>query len=649
MPDALLFLLLSLGTGAAYALLGNGIVAIHKGSGVLNFAQGAVAMFAMYCYAALIAAGLSKYVALVITLLGAAAAGALIAVTIFRPLRNAPVLAKVVVTLGLLIGLQGLAIVIWGIDAKFLPSLFPTNAVAIGDSHVGADRFYMLGTALLVAGLLWAGFRFTRLGLATQAASENERGASLLGFSPTTIAAINWALGCALAALAGALIAPITTLDSAVMPLLVLPALAAALAGRFSSFGITTAAAFGIGWAQSWLQNAWTQPGVQTAAPFVIVILIMVVAGRALPSRGAISEGRPPRAPIGGSRWIPTGLSIVAVGVMLAAFNATYQAALQASLITAILALSLVVLTGYVGQISLMQFTFAGVGGLITAKFADRLGVPFPLSIVIAAVLVAPIGALLGTPALRVRGLSLAVVTLGAAVAADAVVFQNTGWTGGLDGMSVPTPAIGSFSFDPYTHPARYGAFVLAVLVLVALLVGNLRRSGAGRQMLAVRSNERAAAVAGVNVAAVKLKAFMLSSVIAAIAGGLLAYSNPFLVFGSGTFAAMPSITLVTLVYIGGIASVGGAIMAGFMTIGGVAYVLLNNIPGFDDGYLLISGAALIWTVIAQPDGVLVDLGDQLGKLRARLFPGQAAATVSGAPDRSVLAEETASGPVRVP
>jgi branched-chain amino acid transport system permease protein len=194
--------------------------------------------------------------------------------------------------------------------------------------------------------------------------------------------------------------------------------------------------------------------------------------------------------------------------------------------------------------------------------------------------------------------------------------------------MAVAIPEIGGFSLDPYTHPTRYGGFVLAVLVLVALAVGNLRRSGAGRQMLAVRSNERAAAVAGVNVAAVKLKAFMVSSVIAAVAGGLLAYSNPFLVFGNGQFAAMPSITLVTLVYIGGIASVGGAVMAGFMSVGGVAYVLLNHIHGFDDVYLLISGVALIWTVIAHPDGVVVDVGARLGRLRARLTRPSAYGTV---------------------
>jgi ABC-type branched-subunit amino acid transport system permease subunit len=434
------------------------------------------------------------------------------------------------------------------------------------------------------------------------------------------------------------------------MPLLVLPALAAALAGRFSSFGITTAAAFGIGWAQSTLLHVWTQPGVQTAAPFVIVIFIMVVAGRALPTRGAIVEGRPPRAPIGRNRWLFLLLGVGAVIIMLATFNATYQTALATSLTTAILCLSIVVLTGYVGQISLMQLTFAGLGGFITAKAASSWGLPFPLTIIVGALLAAPLGAILGAPALRVRGLALAVVTLGAAVAVDAVLFQNQGWTGGLDGEPVPEPHLWGFSLEPFGHPVRYGAFCLIALVLMGIMVGNVRKSGAGRRMLAVRSNERAAAVAGVNVAAVKLQAFTLSSFIAALAGGCLAYSNSFIVFGGGQFAAMPSITLVTTAYIGGIASVSGAMLAGFIASGGVLYVLMSGIGGFDNWYLVVSGVGLVLTVILQPDGVVVKMQDDFAnlvrKVRGLRKPPEGEAPTGGEPP--ALTEEE-PGALRVP
>ena len=616
MPNFILALLLSLGTGAVYALLAQGIVAIYKGSGVLNFAQGAVAMFSTYVFVELTGAGMNRYLAIILVVLGSAIAGAIVSVGIFRPLRTAPPLAKAVAALGLLVGFQGIVVIIWGTGAQIVPSLFPTRGIKLTDvAYIGEDRLWMAGTALVVAALLWAAFKFTRLGLATQAASENERGASLLGYSPTVIAALNWALGFALAALGGAMIASITTLDSASMPLLVLPAMAAALIGRFASFWGATLAAFGIGWVEVWVFREWTQPGVQTAAPFVVVILVMVIVGRALPTRGAVSEGRPPLAPIGLARWLSVPLVVGAAAVMLATFDATYQSALTTTMTMAIIALSLVVVTGYSGQISLMQMTFAGLGGLITAKVASNWGVPFPLSILLAAAIVAPMGALLGAPALRVRGLSLAIVTLAASISVDAVFFQNAGWGGGQDGVPVPSPSLVGISLDPFAHPARYGTFVLVMLVLVALLVGNLRRSGLGRQMLAVRSNERAAAVAGVDVAAVKLQAFTISSIVAAIGGGVLAYANQFFLVATGDFGASPSINLVTIAYIGGIASVGGGVIAGLIAAGGIVYVLLSSIGGFTDYYLLFTGVGLVWTVMAHPDGVAPFFGEKLARL----------------------------------
>ncbi|MFT3865097.1 MAG: ABC transporter permease [Solirubrobacterales bacterium] len=623
MPEFIVWLLLSLGSGAAYALLGNGIVAIYKGSGVLNFAQGGIAMFATFCYLALIKDGMNHWVAVVAVMLGAAIGGALVAILILRPLRNAPTLAKVLVTLGILTALQGLASIIWSNQALLVISLLPTNGISIGHNFVGEDRLYMAGIALFTTAVLWVLYRFTRLGLATQAVSQSERGAALLGYSPTTISAINWGLGSALAALAGVFIAPITTLDVATLPLVVVPALAAALVGRFSSFWITTLAAFGIGWAQTATFSLWTLTGVQSAVPFVIVILVMVVAGRALPSRGALAEGRPPRAPLGFRvrLWPTLGFAAAAV-ILFAVLSNTYANALAYSLTAAIIALSLVVLTGFVGQISLMQMTFAGIGGLLTAKFAVNWGIPFPLPIVLAAVVAAPIGAALGSPALRVRGLSLAIVTLGAAVAIDAVIFQNGTFSHGNEGLEVPTPHLWGFSLEPFAHPMRFGVFTLVALVVVALLVGNVRRSGIGRRMLAVRSNERAAAASGVNVPMVKLQAFALSSAIAALGGGVLAYANPFLLLGEGAYGATPSIALLIMAYIGGIALVSGGVVGGLVIAGGILYALLNGISGFSDWYPLLSGVGLIQVLLVHPDGVAEYFGKHLrllaGKLRGR-------------------------------
>lgn len=181
----------------------------------------------------------------------------------------------------------------------------------------------------------------------------------------------------------------------------------------------------------------------------------------------------------------------------------------------------------------------------------------------------------------------------------------------------------------------RYGVMCLVGLVLMCLLVSNIRRSALGRRMLAVRGNERAAAVAGVNVSAVKLQAFMLASVIAAVGGGLLAYANPYFEVGTGQFNAVASISLVTIAYIGGIASISGAVLAGLIASGGVLYVALSGISGFDNWYVLVSGVGLLWTVIQQPDGVVPFnqkmAHDLMKKVRARRAGGsQVAAAEPG-------------------
>ncbi|HEY2436601.1 MAG TPA: ABC transporter permease, partial [Solirubrobacteraceae bacterium] len=527
------FAILGFGAGVAYALLSFGVVVVYKGSGVLNFSQGAIAMFAAFCYADLAGssqgqAGLGPYVALLIVMVGSALFGVLLYLGVFRQLRSAPVLAKVVATLGVMAALQGIATLHWGaVYTPNIPSLFPTHPVSIGGhAYVGSDRLYGLGLAALITVALWWLYGRTSFGLSTRAAQENEKGASLLGYSPRFVGALNWALGCALAAVAGAVIAPIAGLNTGTLPLMILPALAAALLGRFRSFSVAALVALGIGIANSLLTNYWSsQPGVTEAVPLLVVIAAMVVTGRLIPERGTLSEGRPPKTPSGRIPVPATSLVLAGAIVLLLFGSATYQSAVGTSVAFAMLALSLVVIAGYAGQISIAQMTFAGLGGLLLSKAAGTWGIPFPLSVLVAALLVVPIGALVGVPALRVRGINLAVVTFALADAVSAVVFNNAKWTGAgvLAGTApIPSPSIFSFSLDGFIHPGRNAAFGLIVLVIVALLVSNLRRSSTGRKLLALRSNERAAAAAGIAVSRTKVQAFAVSAFIAGLGGGIL-------------------------------------------------------------------------------------------------------------------------------
>lgn len=617
MKEFLLFAILGLGAGAAYTLIAQGIVLIQKGSGAVNFAQGAIAGCAALFFTASTNAGMSKIVSLLICLAGGAALGVVFYGLVMRPLRQAPLLARIVSTLGLMILLSALALKVWGSLSVVAPSLFPTNSLSIFGVNFGVDRIYLLVTALLLTAVLWAVYKYTSFGISTRAVAESERAASLLGYSPDVIGAVNWALGCMLAAFAGVMIAPLTTVDIAPLTLLVLPALAAALVGRFTSFGITALVAILIGMGQSLLVEYWSQPGVNQALPFVIVALMMILGGKLIPARGTLSLARLPLATATRFKAIPSAVAIALAVLGLVVLNRTYQNGITTSLITTVIGLSVVVVTGFVGQISLMQMAFAGIGGFMVSKFGTNLGIPFPWPILLAALVAVPVGVVLGLPAVRVRGINLAVVTLGAAVAVSAVVFQNAAWTGGVNGSQVPSPGLWGFSLDPVTHPVRFGIFALIVTILAIVGVINLRRSPFGRRMLSVRSNERAAAVSGINVVSTKLQAFALSAFIAGLGGGVLAYQLGAIAFDR--FSPMASITLLAIVYIGGIATVGGAIAAGVIVNGGVLYILLGNIGAIASWWVVISGAALLLTAVTQPDGIAVAMGQQIGWLKQKL------------------------------
>ncbi|CAM3306011.1 ABC transporter permease [Nocardioides dubius] len=617
MNDVILFAILGVGAGAVYALLALGIVLIQKGTGAVNFSQGAIAGCAAIYFGVATSEGTPPLTAALTAIVVAGLGGLVFYVLVMRPLRQAPLLARIVTTLGLMLLLQGLATQVWQVPTVIAPAIFPTDSIELFGVMFGIDRLYLLATTVALTVLLWAVYRFTGFGRATRAAAENERGAALLGYSPDVIGAVNWMLGSMLAALAGVLFAPITALNIATLSLLVVPALAAALVGGFNSFGITTAVAVGIGMAQSLLTRFVTQPGINDALPFVIIVVLMIASGRLIPIRGSREVSRLPLAPAVTRRAVPLTAFAITVVLGLVLLNDTYRGGITTTLVMIILALSVVVVTGFVGQISLMQMAFAGIAAFILSKLAVEAGVPFPLPILLAAIIVVPFGMVLGLPALRVRGISLAVVTLGAAVAISSFVFGNVEWTGGADGSHVPSPELFGWSMDAVTHPVRFGLFALVVTLACLAGVLNIRMSAIGRRMLAVRSNERAASASGISVSRTKLQAFALSAFIAGVGGGVLGYQLGAVAFTR--FVPIASISLLAVVYIGGVASAYGAVVAGVIANGGVVYVLLNSVEGISAWWIMLSGALLIFNAVIQPDGISVALGQQRDLIRSKL------------------------------
>ena len=525
MRDVLLFAALGLGAGALIASIALGVVLIYRGSGVINVATGAIAMVAAYIFWALrtdyLGFKLSTAPAFVVTLACMAAFGVLIELAIFRPLRNTAPLAKLAASLGLLLVLESGMIVIFGNSLKSAPSVLPSDTVSIFDRVVPVDRFLLAGIVVVVAAVLAALFRWTPFGLSTRAASENEASAMLAGLSPSRLAVANTVLASVVAGGLGVLVAPLIALDAQTLAFQVVPALAAALLAGFTSFFIACFAGLAIGVMQSLLVYWGTQgwfPSDEGGAPirglpelfvFLVIVLALFLRGASLPGRGELVERRLPAVPRPERLLRPTAIAAVVGVACLIAFPFDFRQSLINSLLGVVICLSLVVIIGFVGQISVVQLALAGVAGFTMSHLTTDVGgiwAEFPISLLIGAATATVVGLLIAVSALRVRGVSLVVVTLAAAVALEQFGFLNERWGGGSTGSPITPPKLGGLDLLPQASfrglddkiPSPvFGFLVLAATLALCMLVANVRRASLGQRMLAVRSNERAAAAPG--------------------------------------------------------------------------------------------------------------------------------------------------------
>ena len=303
-----------------------------------------------------------------------------------------------------------------------------------------------------------------------------------------------------------------------------------------------------------------------------------------------------------------TAAACFVVGVILMiALSGVLRFAFISSLTVTCIALSVVVLTGYVGQVSLAQMSLAGIGGFMLGHISSGWGIGFPWSLILAGLCAVPVGLVIGLPALRLRGVNLAVVTLGFAAAMDAVVFNLHGFIGGTAGLPIPAPRLPGLSLgisQGRDYPrVIFGVVVLVVVILLGLLVARLRRGPAGRMLLAIRSNERAAGSVGINVAQGKLMAFGLAAFIAGIGGALTGYMQGELT--SDSFAAFTSIGLLAIVFVAGVGRIAGAVVAGVMfSAAGLFVTFLNIHLNVGKYQAIVAGIALVLTAIQNPDGL---------------------------------------------
>jgi ABC-type branched-subunit amino acid transport system permease subunit len=608
----------------------------YRSAGVVDFGHAAVAMFIAYVYLVLrssgqlelpwviiphtitltghpVGTGLSVIIGLAYSVL----LGALFYVLIYRPLRRASQLIRVSASVGTMIYLQAVATLNFGSKSVATPAILPGGSIEVlGVGAVPEAYFWLTGIAILLTAAVAATYRFTRFGLATRAAAENEQGAAVIGLSADRIAGGNWVLASVLAGFAGIMIAPLQEVGPTFATLFLVPVLGVALVARFRSFAIAAAAGFALAMFQSLLADLPSilpslSPGWQQAlpeiVPFIVVIVAMMFISRGIGARGEETTQRQPSLGFPNRPYFMTALAFAAGIVGLALFHALANETFMFSIGMVCIALSVVVLTGYIGQVSLAQMSLAGVSAVLLTHLTTSVGIGFPFSMLLSSLAAIPLGLAVGLPALRLRGVNLAVVTLAAASVIDVIFTDWTAFGGGISGLLVPRPTLLGWNvgIQQGSHYPRlvFGILCLAVVCLVGLMVARLRRSPTGRMMIAVRSNERAAAAAGINVARTKLFAFALSAWIAGLGGCLLAYQAQ--VVSPETFSSGTSLALLAVVMVAGIGRIAGAIVAGVMlTANGLMVTFLNQQFGVGNYQLVVAGLALTITAIANPNGI---------------------------------------------
>lgn len=600
MDKFLTFTIVGLSLAAIYAIIASGLVLTYTTTGIFNFAQGAAGMLGAFMYWELrFNRGWPTLLALaVILLVMAPLFGAILDFVVMRGLRDTTETVKLVVSISLLLFMIGLAYLIWppGISRpmeKFFQSSQPIN---LGPTTITWHQAITIIVAIVVAVVLRLVLTRMRIGIAMRASVDDPALASLNGARTIWISMIAWSMGTALAALGGILIAPNVTLDAPSLSLLIVSAYAAAIFGRLRSLPLTFLGAIVLGLLEGYLTGYLPQSpyltGMRIAAPALLLFAVLLI----LPNprlRGRMTRSREffPLPTVKGSLIFA---SVVVFGgvVMMSTMS-------QPDLVTygklfplGIIALSLVPLVGYGGQISLCQLSFAGIGGLVMAHLG-RGG--DPLALVWAVIIAGAVGALIALPALRLSGIYLALGTAAFAVILDRWIFTMPKlsvfhlfdidlFTQGTIGVD-PLKMFGTTFSDPGSQ-AVIGAIGFALMSLVVVAI---RRGRLGRRLIAMKDSEAACATLGMNLLGTKLLVFALSAGMAGLGGAL--YAMQLTNIGSSNFELVQSLQIFALTVVGGIGAVGGALFAG-ISLYVVLPLLITLWPSAAKWFGLLPGGA---------------------------------------------------------
>ena len=629
MDEFLTFTIIGLVTGALYAIAASGLVVTYTTSGIFNFAHGATGMFAAFVYWKLrVDQGWPAPIALAAVLFVIAPLfGAAVERVIIRGLWNVSEVTKLIVSISLLFGVYSAATILFSPNVgRRLPGFFEGNSIDLGVYDLSWHEGITIVAAIVTAGALRFLLFGTRGGVSMRAVVDDRDLSRLNGGRPDRSAMLSWAIGSSLAALAGILLAGSQgALTHIPLTLLVINAYGAAMFGRLRSLPLTFLGAALIGLAQSYaigyveldtplnsvfgrqLGTALSLNGLRSAIPIITLFVVLlflpplkVRAGAQLKSREII----PSPSPV---RWL---IGTVVLGAAAFAFATAYEGIrtfqMGQGLALGIVMLSLVPLIGYAGQISLAPMAFAGIGALVMGGWGGD-GTLFGL--VAAVVVTAAVGALVALPAIRLRGLYLALATAAFAVLMDQLVFnQNAVMPNGS--LAVGRLDLFGLSFD---DDRAHLVLIGVIFGLVSTLIVWMRNRPFGRRLIAMKSSDAACVTLGVNLATTKLQVFTLSAGIAGLGGAL--YGAQLNSVSSPTFQFLNGLPIVLFAVIGGIAAVGGALFGGI--IYALTFLILPEIvPALTN--LLVLGPALAGISLGRnPNGAVNETARSIRQWRA--------------------------------
>lgn len=585
-----------------YALAAFGLIVTFRVTGVFNLAFGFQASLAAFLYWQLTvpwAVNPALGAALVI-FVAAPIMGVFIQATLFRKPRD--MLTAIIVTLGLGIGLGGLIQTVWRTsEVRAVTSVFGSGTVTVLGTIVTANEIGVIVTAIVTGIALRLLLTRSRLGLHMQAVVDNVDLASATGIAYNRINAIAWAVGTTLASAAGILLAPLLNLNVDILSVLVVYAFAVAVFGRLRSMPLALIGALLLAFAQAWVDRhpgvlAFLSGSARDILPFLFLVILLLLQPKTLAQLRVVGGGlqrlareRSDESPL------PAMLAVTALAGLAFMLGDYWVFIAIGGVIFALVALSVNVLTGGSAQISLCQVTFMGIGAVSAAKLLEA-GIAWPVAAVGAMGAAGVAGLTVAVCAFRLRGLYLTLLTLAFAYAAMQLIFENS-YVIGPAGVRVGRPQFGPLSFASNTS---YLVLVVGVLLILMWAVARGLQGPWGRALAIMAAGDEIAEVAGLGVRGWKIRVFVVSAVLAGLAGVLFAGAQDLV--SAQSFSPAASLTILAIAVVGGVTRSSGPVIAGFlMAASSPLLALLFGNPG--NLSLVLFGIMTVQVAVMYPEG----------------------------------------------